>query len=148
MGSYMEIFVARVLGENLSFWLKNHQYWELFLVYAITLVNMDRFEYVLHVACNYHYLGWVLTWKYLKQGFWGGNLSFWLKNHQYWELFLVYVITLVNMDRFEYVLHVACNYHYLGWVLTWKYLKQGLLGKISVFGWKITNIENCVLFTR
>jgi len=23
------------------------------------------------VACNYHYLGWVLTWKYLKQGFWG-----------------------------------------------------------------------------
>ena len=25
----------------------------------------------LHVACNYHYLGWVLTWKYLKQGFWG-----------------------------------------------------------------------------
>jgi hypothetical protein len=22
------------------------------------------------VACNYHYLGWVLTWKYLKQGFW------------------------------------------------------------------------------
>jgi hypothetical protein len=24
----------------------------------------------LHVACNYHYLGWVLTWKYLKQGFW------------------------------------------------------------------------------
>ena len=23
------------------------------------------------MACNYHYLGWVLTWKYLKQGFWG-----------------------------------------------------------------------------
>jgi hypothetical protein len=23
------------------------------------------------VAFNYHYLGWVLTWKYLKQGFWG-----------------------------------------------------------------------------
>ena len=44
MGSYMEIFEARVLGENLSFWLKNHQYGELCLVYAITLVNMDRFE--------------------------------------------------------------------------------------------------------
>jgi hypothetical protein len=26
MGSYMEIFEARVFGENLSFWLKNHQY--------------------------------------------------------------------------------------------------------------------------
>jgi hypothetical protein len=24
----MEIFEARVLGENLSFWLKNHQYWD------------------------------------------------------------------------------------------------------------------------
>ena len=24
----------------------------------------------MHVACNY-YLRWVLTWKYLKQGFWG-----------------------------------------------------------------------------
>jgi hypothetical protein len=35
---------------------------------------------ILHVACNYHYLGWVLTWKYLKQGFWGENFSFWLKN--------------------------------------------------------------------
>ena len=28
----------------------------------------------------------------------------------------------------------ACNYHYLGWVLTWKYLKQGLCGEILVFG--------------
>jgi hypothetical protein len=27
--------------------------------------------HLLHVACNYHYLGWVFTWKYLKQGFWG-----------------------------------------------------------------------------
>jgi hypothetical protein len=25
-GSYMEIFEARVLGENLSFWLKNPQF--------------------------------------------------------------------------------------------------------------------------
>ena len=31
-------------------------------------------------------------------------------------------------------LHVACNYLYLGWVLTWKYLKQGFWGKILVFG--------------
>ena len=31
---------------------------------------------VLHVACNYHYPGWVLTWKYLKQGFWGEILVF------------------------------------------------------------------------
>jgi len=45
-------------------------------------------------------------------------------------------------------MHVACNYHYLGWVLTWKYLKQGLWWEILVFGWKITNFENCVLFTR
>jgi hypothetical protein len=35
---------SKILGENLSFWLKNHQFWELCLVYAITLVNMDRFE--------------------------------------------------------------------------------------------------------
>jgi hypothetical protein len=27
-----------------------------------------------------------------------------------------------------------CNYHYLGWVLTWKYLKQGFWGKILVYG--------------
>jgi hypothetical protein len=26
MDSYMEIFEARDLGANLSFWLKNHQY--------------------------------------------------------------------------------------------------------------------------
>jgi hypothetical protein len=26
MGFYMEIFEARVLGENLSFWLKNRQF--------------------------------------------------------------------------------------------------------------------------
>jgi hypothetical protein len=32
------------------------------------------------------------------------------------------------------VLHVACNYHDLGWILTWKYLKQGLWGKMLVFG--------------
>jgi hypothetical protein len=32
------------------------------------------------------------------------------------------------------VLHVACNYHYLGWVFTWKYFKQGLWGEILVFG--------------
>jgi hypothetical protein len=34
MGSNMEIFEARVLEENLSFWLINHQFWELCLVYA------------------------------------------------------------------------------------------------------------------
>jgi hypothetical protein len=62
--------------------------------------------------------------------------------------FLVYAITWVNMDRFEYFLHVACIYHYLGWIFIWKYLKQGFWGKILVFGWKITNIENCVLFTQ
>ena len=44
---------------------------------------MDGFEYFLHVVCNYHYLGWVLTWKYLKLGFGGGNLSFWF----YMEIF-------------------------------------------------------------
>ena len=57
MGSYMEIFEARVLGENLSFWLKNHKFWELCLVYATTSVDMDRFELFLHVACNY--LSWM-----------------------------------------------------------------------------------------
>jgi hypothetical protein len=29
-----------------------------------------------------------------------------------------------------------------------KYLKQGFWGKILVFGWKITNFENCVLFMQ
>jgi hypothetical protein len=29
-------------------------------------------------------------------------------------------------------LHVACNYHYLGWLFTWKYLKKGFEGK-SIF---------------
>jgi hypothetical protein len=32
-------------------------------------------------------------------------------------------------------------------VLTWKYLKQGFWGEILVFGWKITDFDNCVLFT-
>jgi hypothetical protein len=37
---------------------------------------------------------------------------------------------------------VACNYHYryLGWVLTWKYLKQEFWGKILVFG-KILGVK-------
>ena len=29
MGSNIEIFEAMILGENLSFWLKNHRFWEL-----------------------------------------------------------------------------------------------------------------------
>jgi hypothetical protein len=38
-------------------------------------------------------------------------------------------------DNDNYKPHaVACNYHYLGWVLTGKYLKQGFWGKILVFG--------------
>jgi hypothetical protein len=40
----MVIFEARVFGENVSFWLKNHQFGEFCLVYAITSVNMDVFE--------------------------------------------------------------------------------------------------------
>jgi hypothetical protein len=39
---------------------------------------------------------------------------------------------------------VTCNYQYLGWVLTWNYLKQGFWRKIFVFGWKITDFENCL----
>ena len=44
------------------------------------------------------------------------------------------------------LLHVACNYHYLGWVLTWKYLKQGFWGKILVLGEKspILRIVSCL----
>jgi hypothetical protein len=35
-------------------------------------VNLQFYDCVfLHVACNYHYPGWVFAWKYLKQGFWG-----------------------------------------------------------------------------
>ena len=46
------------------------------------------------------------------------------------------------------VLHVACNNHYLGWILTWKYLKQGFFWKNLSFWLKIADFENCVLFTR
>ena len=59
----------------------------------------------------------------------GGNLSFWLKYHWFWELSCLcdnFSKTWIDLNNF---LHVACNYHYLGWVLTWKYLKQGLGGK-------------------
>jgi hypothetical protein len=35
----------------------------------------------------------------------------------------------------RYIIIISC-YHYLGWVLTWKYLKQGFWGEIFVFGWK------------
>jgi hypothetical protein len=31
------------------------------------------------------------------------------------------VYTWIDLNN---VLHVACNYHYFGWVHTWKYLKQ------------------------
>ena len=87
MGSNMEIFEARVLGEDHSFWLKNHQYWELCLVYACGLQLS---------------LSWMGSYmEIFEASVLGGNLSFWLKNHQYWELCLVYAITLVNMDRFE-----------------------------------------------
>jgi hypothetical protein len=41
------------------------------------------------------------------------------------------IIIWIDLNNF---LHVACNYHYLGWVLTWKYLKQGFWGEILVFG--------------
>jgi hypothetical protein len=40
---------------------------------------------------------------------------------------------------------VACNYHYLGWVLTWKYLKQGFWGKILVFGLKKLRKQDTIL---
>jgi hypothetical protein len=43
------------------------------LVSYKTWIDLNNF---LHLACNYHYLGWVLTWKYLKQGFWGEILVF------------------------------------------------------------------------
>jgi hypothetical protein len=36
----------------------------------------------LHVACNYHYLGLVLTWKYLKQGFWENPSMFTKLSHK------------------------------------------------------------------
>jgi hypothetical protein len=39
------------------------------------IIQMIDLNNCLHVACNYHYLGWVFTWKYLKQGFWGKILD-------------------------------------------------------------------------
>jgi hypothetical protein len=44
------------------------------------------------------------------------------------------VIAAVCLSVRHNFLHVACNYHYLGWVLTWKYLMQGFWGEILVFG--------------
>jgi hypothetical protein len=52
MGSYMEIFEARVFGENLSFWLKNHQYWELCQDTSILKPIQDNDIYKPH-AKNY-----------------------------------------------------------------------------------------------
>jgi hypothetical protein len=49
MGFYMEIFEARVLRENLSFWLKNHQFWELCLVYTITSVNTSHMHKIIQI---------------------------------------------------------------------------------------------------
>jgi hypothetical protein len=51
------------------------------------------------VACNYHYLGWVLKWKYLKQGFWG-EILFFVEKSPILRI-VVSAITSVNMDRFE-----------------------------------------------
>ena len=53
----------------------------------------------LHLACNYHYLGCVLTWKYLKQGFCGKILVF-DENHQFLRI-VSCLRDLENMVRFE-----------------------------------------------
>jgi hypothetical protein len=42
-------------------------------------------------------------------------------------------------------LHVACNYHYLGWVFTWKYLKQGLWMKIYNYIRGLHSVQSGVL---
>jgi hypothetical protein len=39
---------------------------------------------------------------------------------------------------------VACNYHYLGWVITWKYLKQGFGGE-SIFTSEVYSVQSGVL---
>jgi hypothetical protein len=50
----MEIFEARFLGGNLRSWLKNHRYWELCLVYAITSwVNMELSRKKRHNSQNW-----------------------------------------------------------------------------------------------
>jgi hypothetical protein len=43
-----------------------------------TWIDLNNF---LHVTCSYHYLGWVSTWKYLKQGF-GGKSEFLVEKSQ------------------------------------------------------------------
>jgi hypothetical protein len=64
-------------------------------------------------------------------------------------MFLIITLCEVNSSKCgsEVRSPRACNYYYLGWVLTWKYmyLKQGFWGEILLFGWKITHFENCVL---
>ena len=49
------------------------------------------------------------------------------------------------MDRFEYFLHVACNYHYLEWILTGKYLKQGFWGKIYIYIRDLHSVQSGIL---
>ena len=44
MGSYMEIFEARVLGGNLSFWLKNQVY---------TVFKVEYFLYIIQIMLQY-----------------------------------------------------------------------------------------------
>jgi hypothetical protein len=81
------------------------------LIYAITLVNMDRFEYFLHVACNYHYL----TWKYLKQGFWGDFFFYKYIKLKVWGGYVAHLCA----RRFFYSIYmfVSLNLHAIGTVV-------------------------------
>ena len=42
-------------------------------------------------------------------------------------------------------LHVACNYHYLGWVIIWKYLKQWFWEKIYIYIRGLNSVQSGVL---
>ena len=103
------------------------------LVYAITWVNLIWFEKIFYMwIAIIIILDEFLYGNISKMGL-GENFSFLLKNHQFWELSLVYAITWVNVIWFEKFFAFGSELSF-SWMNSYIEIFQELvLGKILVF---------------
>jgi hypothetical protein len=103
----MEIFEARVLGENLSFWLKNHQFPPKPLLQIFPCKNPSRIMIITSHMQKIIQIHPCLLKLSRKQE----------------------SVTDGRTDR-----QTNSRYYYIPRRYRWKYLKQGNRGKILVFG--------------
>jgi hypothetical protein len=136
MGSYMEIFEVRVLGENLYLHQKFTQCskWSTSpLLQIFPCKNPSKIMIITsHMQKNIQIYPCLLKLSHKTR-----------HNCQNWWFFNQKLRLDLNN-----VLHVACNYHYFGWVFTWKYLKQGFWGEIFIYirGVNKTQFSKLVIF--